>query len=107
MQIGFLFTAVIATVLFVCVPFDIIPALYAVLYVLFVLAPQVVVLLLQLHKIKKKYISMVCDILKGQHDKSPKKPLCAEFISVYTSTHAMLKSQGINPNRAGPGTVYA
>lgn len=95
-------TALVATVLFCHTPFGLIKPLWLLSFIVLVLLPQVIAIILQFREVHERYIDMVGDNSHEQYDKIQKKPLCAEFITVYTNTYAMLKSQGINPNRAGP-----
>ena len=95
-------TALIATVLFCHTPFGLIKPLRLLNFIILVLLPQVIAIILQFREVHERYIAMIGDGAKKQYDKLPQKPLCTKFISVYTNTYAMLKSQGINPNRAGP-----
>ena len=102
LQHSLLLTAFIATVLFCHTSFGLVKPLWLLSFIVLVLLPQVIAIILQLFEVNERYADMVGDNFYKQHDKRPKITLCVEFISVYTNNYAILKSQGINPNRAGP-----
>ena len=79
-----------------------IPLYRAVAFWMLVFLPQVIAIILQFCEVCECYVDMVADSAEKQYGKLPKKTLRIEFISVYITTYALLKSQGINPNRAGP-----
>lgn len=110
MQTGLFFTAVIATVLFVCVPLDIVPVLYAVLYVLFVLAPQIVAIIFQFKIVKHNIIEhkkALDEWRENEFDKAKHDVRLPVIFADALHTIAELKSMGIHPNRAGPFKVFA
>ena len=110
MQTGLLFTAVIATVLFVCVPLDIVPVLYVVLYVLFALAPQVVAIIFQIKIVKHTIIvhkKALEEWRENEFDKAKHDVRLPVVFADALHTIAELKSTGIHPNRAGPLGVFA
>ena len=103
-------TSVITTVLFVCVPLDIVPVLYAVLYVLFVLAPQIVAIIFQIKIVKHNIIEhkkALDDYYGYEFDKEKHDVRLPIIFADALNTIAELKSMGIHPNRAGPFRVFA
>ena len=106
MQAALWFTAVITTVLFVCVPFDLIPALY----VLLVLAPQAVAIIFQIKIVKHNIIEhkkALDEWRENEFDKAKHDVRLPVIFADALHTIAELKSMGIHPNRAGPLGVFA
>ena len=87
------------------------PGLGPVTYALFLLLPQLLLLLLKLHRVRNRY-----DLLRaaeGEYDpapqtirRSPQKTLL-RFAAEPLHTYALEKSEGIHPNRAGPFPIFA
>ena len=110
MQYSLLCTTLIGTALFAGVSFDIVPPLYAALYVLVALIPQVLAFIIQLGAVKEKYAAYkaACQAYQSlqKHKEVPQKGF---LLALRDDFHliAARKGRGINPNRAGPVIVFS
>ena len=110
MQYSLLCTTLIGTALFAGVTFDIVPSLYAALYVLVALIPQVLAFIMQLGAVKQKYAAYkaACQAYQSlqKHKEIPQKGF---LLALRDDFHlvAARKGRGINPNRAGPVIVFS
>ena len=110
LQFPFVATALIATVLSVCIPFEVTPVMHALLYCIFVLAPLVMVLLYQCHVARERlaeYFEAVDEYRRPQYAKARKHIRFPLIVMDVPHTIAYLKSMGINPCRAGPLSMFA
>ena len=110
MQFWLFLTTVVATVLFVCVPFDIVSLLQAVLYFLLAIVPQIIAIIFQLKIVKYTIIrhkKAFVDYFAHLFEKEKRDVRHPSEFAEALHTVAKLKSMGIHPNRAGPVGVFA
>ena len=101
-------TAGLATVFFLHAPTLHIPPYRALLYILCVLLPQVVALAFQLGEVRERYEAFRISNAGRRFTVKPKsKPGRRRTAVFIADSFAMIKSNGINPNRAGPAPAAA
>lgn len=104
LQLMLWFTAVLVTAFFTHIPFVHIPLYKFILYGLCVFLPQAITILCQFKEVNERYREALKNTHNGfrvlSHDKAKFLWLKAENSTA--NSFALLKSGGINPNRAGP-----
>ena len=101
-------TALLATVFFFYAPILHIPLYRAIIFWLLVFLQQVIALLLQFREVHERYEAFK-KAVEGLRfaPRAKRKPLRRRIAVFAADCIAMIKSDGINPNRAGPALTSA
>ena len=106
LQLSLLFAAALATALIFCIPALLAASLYRAAFCLFVLLPHGVVIVLQLRAVNRRYSAYreAADALRHRAEPGGKEAKPQLLLAVIDALHtiARIKSDGINPERAGP-----
>ena len=107
LQLSLWLTAVLATVFFFYAPILHIPLYGAVLFWLLVFLPQAAALMLRLGEVRERYEAFKKEV-EGLRlaIKARNRPMRRRGAVFAASCFAMIKSDGINPNRAGPFRIF-
>ena len=108
LQCSLWLTALLATVFLFLTPILHIPLYRAIIFWLLVFLPQVIALICQLREVHERYEAFKKSVEGLRFAPSAKrKPLRRRIAVFAASCFAMIKSDGINPNRAGPALTLA
>lgn len=110
LQYSLICSLLAACAVIICVPFRIVPSLYAALFVFLVLIPYAALIAYNVHVMRHSLIEFRRAVYDwrlshlSRHEKCRSLPTRSIFV---LCTAAMQKSSGINPDRAGPSAVCA